>query len=392
MSSRWAVLVLLCFTRGTMGVQSQSVPPVTAYLVAELGLSYAQVGWLIGLFSMPGVALALAGGLLATRLGDKRVMLLGLASLVVGAELFALAGGFPAAFAGRLLSGIGFVLVNPLMMKQVTDHFEGRELATAMGVLMMSWPVGISLALAGLGGVAAAVSWRIALHGAGAVSLVALLLVAALLPARTARETAEGGRAVAWLTRNEVMLLLVLSGLWGLYNSGFTVFLGFAPTLLGTHYAGEAAAATAASVASWVWVASLPLGGLLCDRLGRPGAFIVVGGAASALLLGLLPASPWPLPTMALIGLVFGAAPGAVMALPAQVMRPGVRSVGFGVFYTAQYLIMGGLPPVGGWLLDRTGAPAAPVWFAALLFGLMPVVLLAFRALQRRLPVRAGAG
>ncbi len=86
---------------------------------------------------------------------------------------------------------------------------------------------------------------------------------------------------------------------------------------------------------------------------------------------------------IALIGLAFGAPPGAVMALPAQVMRPEVRSVGFGIFYTGNYLLMAGLPPVGGWLLDRTGMAAAPVLFSAALFALMPALLAIVQRLRR---------
>lgn len=407
MTNRWALLALLCFTRATMGMQSQSIPPVAPHLVADLGLSYAQVGWLIGLFSAPGLALAFLGGLFAARLGDKRVMVFGLTLLVLGAEVFSFSIGFPTAFAGRLVSGTGFVLVNMLMMKIVTDRFAGRELSTAMGILMMSWPLGISLSLAVLGGVAESAGWRLAIHATAGLSLGPLVLVTLLLPGerRTTEASPAGssaGRTIVpglgvqspWPTPRELLPIIVLGVLWGLYNSAFSVFIGFAPTLLSTRGISDAAANAAVSAASWVWLVSLPLGGVLADRFGRPTLFIVGGALCSALLLAVL---PWAIqPTalvattllIALVGLVFGAPPGSVMALPAQVMRPPVRSIGFGIFYTGNYLLMAGLPPMGGWLLDRTGQDAAAVWFAGSLFlAMLPVLLLFLHLRGRRIQV-----
>ena len=392
MTSRWAVLALLCFTRATMGLQAHSVPPVTPYLVADLGLNYTQVGWLIGLFSTPGLILAMLGGLVAAQLGDRRVFLFGLVALVVGAVLFALSGGYPAALLGRGLGGVGFVLVNMLMMKTVTDHFAGRELSTAMGVLMMSWPLGISFALLALGLLAEQWGWRVALTVPAFFSVVALALVAKWLPspAGSRPAAAEDPPAGSWPTLGETGRILIIALMWGLYNAGFTVFLGFAPSMLVAWGLSKAAASAAVSVASWVWIASLPLGGLLADRSGRPHTFIVAVALLAALLLAILPyvalqGSVWALTALiALIGLVFGAPPGAVMALPAQVMRPSTRSIGFGIFYTGNYILMASLPPLAGWVLDLTGHPAAPVWFAAGLFLFMPVLLAIFRHWTQR--------
>ena len=53
MRNRWGVLALLFFVRGTMAVQFQSVAAVAPLLGAEFGASLADIGILVGLYSVP---------------------------------------------------------------------------------------------------------------------------------------------------------------------------------------------------------------------------------------------------------------------------------------------------------------------------------------------------
>src|SRR3712207_5887461 len=161
-----------------MGFQFQSLASAAPPLVEDMGLGYAEVGSLIGLYFLPGVALALPGGLLGRRFGDTRVVALGLALMAGGGALAGLAEGYAALAAGRLLSGFGAVLLNVLMAKMVADWFAGREVALAMAVFVNSFPIGVGLALLTLGGLAEALGWRAALHATAAAAAAALLLVA----------------------------------------------------------------------------------------------------------------------------------------------------------------------------------------------------------------------
>jgi dipeptide/tripeptide permease len=51
------------------------------------------------------------------------------------------------------------------------------------------------------------------------------------------------------------------------------------------------------------------------------------------------------------------------------------------------YGIMAILPPVAGWLRDRTGGATTPVLFGGMLMALTIFALAAFRILQQRWPV-----
>lgn len=66
-----------------------------------------------------------------------------------------------------------------------------------------------------------------------------------------------------------------------------------------------------------------------------------------------------------LSGIVMGLPVGAIMALPAEVLRPESRADGMGYFYLWLYVGHGALSPVAGWVRDATGQPNAPIVFAA---------------------------
>jgi MFS family permease len=166
MRNRWGVLAVLFFIRTTMAVQFQSIAAVAPLLSADLGFSLADIGILIGLYSVPGVALALPSGAIGQRFGDKTTVLAGLVLMIVGSLIMAFSSSWGGQISGRLLAGIGGVLISVLMMKMVADWFTGKEISTAMAVFVNSWPVGIAISLLALPPMA----WSMAQAGVFAVA------------------------------------------------------------------------------------------------------------------------------------------------------------------------------------------------------------------------------
>ena len=135
---RWRTLAVLFAVRAAMGFQFQSVAAVAPLLGHDLGVGLADIGLLIGLYLMPGVVLALPGGAIGAKFGDKATVLFGLALMCAGGVIMAVLPSWEAQIAGRLLAGIGGVLLNVLMSKMVTDWFGDREIATAMAIFVNS--------------------------------------------------------------------------------------------------------------------------------------------------------------------------------------------------------------------------------------------------------------
>jgi MFS family permease len=380
MANRWAALAIVFVTRTSMGFQFQSVASVAPLLMSELGLSWAQLGTLIGLYMLPGAFFALPGGVIGHRFGERRVVVVGLALMVAGGALTAAAPGFAAAAAGRLLAGVGAVLMNILLAKLVADWFTGKELSTAMAVMLTSWPVGLGIAVATLGGIAAAASWRTAVAVSALMAGLGLLLM--LLLYRDAPGV-TAGPSRATLPGRELKLSVSGGFAWGCFNASLVAIIAFGPGLLLARGFALGDAGRVVSLAIWVTMISVPLGGLLTDRLGRPNLLIVGGSLLAALVTLLIPVLSPAVLAFCLVGLAVGAPPGAVMALLPKTLAPERLATGFGVFYTVFYVMMALTQPAAGLVRDLAGTPSAPIVFAAVVMAATVVGLAIFRRIER---------
>ncbi|HCJ11110.1 MAG TPA: MFS transporter [Clostridiales bacterium] len=115
-----------------MGVSS--IAPALPKVVEAFGLEEAEVGLLITAFTLPGVLLTPFAGVVADRLGRKRV-------LVPSLLLFGLAGGLCAftrrldvLLALRVVQGTGAAALGSLSTTLIGDLWEGPARARAMGL------------------------------------------------------------------------------------------------------------------------------------------------------------------------------------------------------------------------------------------------------------------
>jgi MFS family permease len=374
--SRWVILAVLFAVRLTMGFQFQSVAAVAPLLGRDFGVGLADIGILIGLYFTPGVALALPGGAIGQRFGDKTTVLAALLLMLIGGLAMALSDSWTVQIAGRLVAGSGGVLLNVQMTKMVADWFAGREIATAMAIFVNSWPAGVAIALLTLPSVGTA-------YGVSAVYLavVALIAVAFVLLAAIYQPPASAVAAAATsarLDRNAAIAVIAAGLIWGLYNVGFAMIFSFGPSMLVERGWSIAAAGSTISIVLWLAVVSVPSGGFLADRTKRPQSILVAGCVVFAILMVALPRSGAVVLTVAALGLICGLPAGPILSLPARVLQPATRAVGMGIFYTLYYATMMLGPVVAGACAKWTGSAAAAFDFGAALLLVCPLILWGF--------------
>lgn len=376
-----------------MGLHLQAVAAVAPFLMADLGLGYAEIGTLIGLFLLPGAFLALPGGLVSRRFGDTRALMGAVVLLAVGTALLAASDRFWVAVVARLIGGAGGTLLTMQVAKMTTDWFAGRELSTAIGILLGTFPLGIAAVMAGLPLVATAYSWREAVALIAGSAVLTLLIVAAVLrdppapqvgSAEPGRSTATAERPRLWsLTRRDVWLVAISGAAFSLLNAGLVIFTSFAPALLRQRGLGDVEAGVLTSWASWVMIATLPAAGYFLDRARPVTAWLLASAALSTLVCAALPsfepAGLW----IVCFGVVFAPVVIGTMALPGEVLRPESRATGFGLFFTTNYVGFAILPAVAGALVDLTGSTSTPIWFCGLIFATVVPLILWFRWLQQ---------
>src|SRR5262245_61835088 len=284
LAGRWSVLALLFAVRATMGFQYQSVASVAPLIARDMGVTLADIGLLVGLYLAPGTALAYPGGSIGRRFGDRPVVLVGLALMVVGGAMMAFLPTWPGQIAGRLVAGVGGVLINVLMSKMVTDWFAGREIATAMAVFVNSCPMGIAAALLVLPPIAE-------MHGLKAAYLFAALLVLLGLVLLAQRYSAPPRLGLGDVEDNvmperaALKATIVAGSIWGLYNAGLAMVFAFGPSLLVEAGWPITSAGSTISLMLWLAIISVPLGGFLADRLRLHGIFVVAGCLAAGGLM-----------------------------------------------------------------------------------------------------------
>ncbi len=384
MEERWRILAALTLARTAMGFQFQSVAAVSPFIGTELGLDKAQLGWLIGLYLLPGILIALPGALLGARFGDKRLTSLGLVLMAGGGAWLALAQSFAEADFARVASGTGGVILNVLITKMVMDWFDSRERMLAMSILINSWPIGIGLALLTMGPLAEAAGWR---WSAALTTVFAVAGLAAVLatyrPAAGAAAPAASGLGLAVLTRTEWRLLAIASLPWMLYNAAYQIVVSFLPSFFVESGFSIARAGAVTALNTVMFMASVQAGGILLKRARHPDRLChaaMIGWAASFLLLS---TGTLPLVWIMAGGLVGGITASAFVALPAEFLRPESRGAGMGVFYTVYYFGCALFPALAGALYDRAGSARPTLWLAVgLALACVPVLTLFRRALR----------
>jgi MFS family permease len=374
--NRWGILAVLFTVRLTMGFQFQSVAAVAPLLGAQYGASLADIGLLIGLYFTPGVALSLPGGAIGQKFGDKMTVIAALLLMLAGGLAMAFSQSWSLQIAGRLVAGAGGVLLNVQMTKMVTDWFAGKEIATAMAVFVVSWPAGVALSLLTLPAVAVAYGISaVGLAVAGSVAL-GIVLLAAIYRSPDTMVAATSNAARPDL--RSAIAVITAGLIWGLFNVGFAAIFSFGPSMLVERGWSIASAGSAVSIVLWLAVLSVPSGGFLADRTGRPQSILIAGSVLFSMLMLALPRENAVIATIAALGLVSGLPAGSIMSLPARVLKPATRAIGMGIFYTVYYGVMMLGPIVGGACAKWAGSAAAAFDFGAVVLLACPLLLWGF--------------
>jgi MFS family permease len=381
--NRWGILAVLFAARSTIAFQFQSVAVVAPLLTSQFGVSLADIGILIGLYFAPGVLLALPGGAIGQRFGDKRTALGALLLMLLGSAMMATAASWNIQIAGRLIAGAGSVILSVQLTKMLTDWFAGKEIATAMAILVNSWPLGIAVCLLALPWVGTQYGVGAAHLGVAAFAAGGIVLLAILYrpPADVAVASTT---APSRLDRNALLAVIAAGLIWGLFNVGFAVIFSFGPAMLVEHGWSIAEAGSTISIVLWISVMSVPLGGFLADRTGRPASIVVASALLTASLMVLLPRSGQVLLIVVALGLISGLPAGPIMSLPARVLQPQTRAIGMGVFFTVFFACMMLGPVIGGACAKWAGSAAAAFDFGAAMILLCPVVVWGFYRIAAR--------
>jgi len=350
-SRRWLILLSSVVSFFAIGATFFVVPPLIPELVSRFGMSHLRVGLLMGAISVPAVLLAIPVGLAVDRWPARKAGVASLGLMVVGAVVFATAPTFGALFAGRLVFGVGGLVVNLLLARLIATAFADRELALAMGIFMATYPASMIAVYSFHPTLLAALGWRGELLVLAGLAAAAVPLYLASVP------RAEGSPARSETPRPSSVAvgrpLAALGGAWMLFFFVHASVLTFAPEWVG----GGAAALLTVTIVMWVAMVGSPVVGVLIDRTSHPtrwliGGLAVQAGTLAAMVLGVIPSTP----AMLGVGLAAALVPTAVYALPSLLVEPERVGFAFGTITAFSNLGTIAGPAAAGALLDSTGS------------------------------------
>ena len=201
------------------------VDPILKPIADNLNASPSQVSLLFTSYmAVMGVAMLITG-VVSSRIGPKRTLLLGLVIIIAGAGLAGMSETVGEIVGWRALWGLGNALFIATALATIVSSARG---SVAQAIILYEAALGLGIAVGPLvGGVLGSISWRGPFFGVSVLMTVAVIVTALLLPATPRAERATALADPFRALRHRGLLGVAVTAL--LYNFGFFTLLAFTP-------------------------------------------------------------------------------------------------------------------------------------------------------------------
>lgn len=354
-----------------IGFYHRVAPAVmTGELMKDFAIDAAGLGSLSAFYFYSYVAMQTPTGILADRLGPRRLLSMGALAASIGGLIFGLAPTMIWASIGRLLIGGSVAVAFVGMLKLASHWFAPRQFALATGMALFCGIIGAVFAGVPLRLLVNTMGWRPVMTASAFITLVVAIAIwlfvrddpsekgyqsySSAVPEETSRYSVVAGMREIFRYRNTWFLCLIpggvvgciltFSGLWG---------VPFLTTSYGISPAHAAALNSAMLVA---WAVGGPLCGGLSDRMGLRKPLYVICNISLVLawtVIIFIPALPLPLLTGLL--LFAGLASGGMIISFAFVKESVPSDLGGTASGILNMGVMAGpmiMQPAVGWILD----------------------------------------
>jgi predicted MFS family arabinose efflux permease len=278
-------LVTVLFANAVMTVCQVNIASVYLPISVTFDEQIVGLGILTSLFYVGYGIVEIPGGALGSRLGPRKLALLGLAVCVTSITATGLAPTFDSLIALRFVTGMGLGLFFPAAVVLAVRNLGEGSSGLGAALVVTSFSIGAAAGVFGWSVLSADYGWRLSLVANGAVTMLAALVFYLRIPADSRdpmfRFTREGFKGVVGNRKLQVVSLALFgSGLSGSLPGSFIVYY-----LEKTFDAQPGLAGLIGGVGYITLLVTAILGGRLFDRGGNPKAIIF--GATAALTLGI---------------------------------------------------------------------------------------------------------
>ncbi|MQA82248.1 MAG: MFS transporter [Streptosporangiales bacterium] len=372
---RWLMLAAGIAAQAATSVVTNGTPYLAPTMRTDLGLSLGHVGVLVACPLAGAIATLVAWGAAADRVGEKRVLVLGVGLCGIIVLATTVVRGVVPLGVLLVLAGAASGSVSSASGRLVLGWFGTRERGLAMGLRQTALPLGMGLAALILPPLAERWGLYGALPVAGALCVVVALVCAFVLvdPPRPAQRVGDGGaptgspyrKPTLWRVHAASALLVMPQFTVGAFGLVFLVDVrSWSPATAGQLLAATQVLGAASRIGAGYW----------SDRVGsrlRPMRLLAVGNAVIVASLGLFAVRPsWVTATVLVVAsVVTVAGNGLAFTATAELAGPQWAGRALGVQNTAQSMMATATPPLVGVLVTVAGsggsAYAYAFWLAA---------------------------
>ncbi|MBI2953765.1 MAG: MFS transporter [Chloroflexi bacterium] len=370
---RWryqhSVLAACCLVYGFYHTARQVLPPAMPLLKDQLGLNYAQAGFLASAYDLGFGATVIIGGYLADRVRKVPLIAAGLVLLSLSLLLTTLGGSFEVIAAIRILTGIAFSAYFAAGVSLLSAYFPENERGKAIGIHMGGAASGKLIAplLAAL--ILPSLGWRPLFFVVGIPVLVIAFVFWRVVReppgAQTISRPVSATMRQVFLNRSAMLLglcgALIIAGNLSMYS--------FLPLYIVKELGAELSyGGLAIALMNGASIPVVPIAGLLSDRFGRK-VVIATVSIISAFTLSAFPLladvglAPFGI---LLLGVSVGTSLAVVISYTVDVIPVSSRSFALGTV-NAVTMLGGSLSTIAsGHISDAFGIRYVFVFVAAL--------------------------
>lgn len=382
------LVAIVCAAQVLVQIGAFFWPALLPGLMQQWSLTNSEAGWITSSFYAAYMLSVPVLVTLTDRVDARRVYLFGVAATVVGHVLFAFADGFWWAMGARGLTGLGWAGTYMTGLKLLADQVDAKMMSRAVTGHAASIGVSGAASFAVADLIALAGGWQAAFWTAAATAILALLIVAILVPGREppAPKVNDGGGGLydfRPVLRNRSAMAYALAYCihtlemnalrgWGV------AFLGWVAVSTGSN-TGLLTPTIVVTLLGLVGTVASILGNEASIRLGRRRlvVFAMLGSIVLAGSIGFLGPISYLLAVglMTLWGIFVWLDSSSLTAGAAGTAEPSRRGATLAIHSMLGYA--GGFvgPLAVGWTLDAMGGMSQPGWGSA--FGLIAVLMMA---------------
>lgn len=142
MKKAWAVMIAAFFGSIVVAANQFKIPPTMDLLLDQFQVDMAVGGWLMSIFAVSGIILALPAAVILEKIGPKKSGLIALGCTMLGSIIGALAPNAQVLLASRCIEGIGLGLIAVVTPAVISMWFPPEKRGLPIGIWSTFIPIG----------------------------------------------------------------------------------------------------------------------------------------------------------------------------------------------------------------------------------------------------------